>query len=41
MNSLMDAKYNKYLDSMSIRLALIAAGFALWLGVAYGLLQLA
>jgi hypothetical protein len=36
----MDAKYNKYLDSVAIRLTLITVGFAIWLGAAYGLMQL-
>lgn len=41
MENLMDAKYNKYLDSMGLRVALIAAGFAVWLGAGVGLLQAA
>jgi hypothetical protein len=39
MESLMDAKYNRYLDHVGVRLALIVAGFAVWLGAGVGLLK--
>ena len=41
MENLMDAKYNKYLDSFGVRVVLIVAGFAVWLGASVGLLKVA
>lgn len=41
MENLMDAKYNKYLDSMGVRVALIIAGFGIWLGAGVGILKAA
>ena len=41
MENLMDAKYNKYLDSLAVRAVLIVAGFAVWLGAGVGLLKAA
>jgi hypothetical protein len=37
----MDAKYNYIIDSISWRIALNVAGFALWLATAITLLKLA
>jgi len=37
----MDAKYNYIIDSMKWRIALNLLGFALWLGLAVGLLRAA
>ena len=37
----MDAKYNYIIDSWKWRIALNLAGFALWFGIAYGLLRAA
>lgn len=39
MDNFMDAKYNKYLDSGLVRVALIAVGFTTWLGVTVGVLS--
>jgi hypothetical protein len=40
MENFLDAKYNNYMDSTPLRLALIAAGFAAWLGVSVTVLKL-
>ena len=37
----MDAKYNHFIDSLPWRVVLNLAGFAVWLGLAYGLLKAA
>ena len=37
----MDSKYNRLIDSFAIRVSLNAMGFALWLVMAIGLLELA
>jgi len=41
MDKLMDAKYNKYLDSAIVRIALLAIGFSAWLGVSVAVLNAA
>ncbi|HUS18320.1 MAG TPA: hypothetical protein VMZ25_01605 [Terriglobales bacterium] len=41
MDKLMDSKYNKYLDSAVVRIALLAVGFSTWLGVSVAVLKLA
>ncbi len=40
MENLLDAKYNNYMDSAAVRLALLAVGFATWLGVSVTVLKL-
>ncbi len=37
----MDAKYNWLIDNGAVRMALNTVAFALWIGVAVGLLELA
>jgi hypothetical protein len=37
----MDAKYNAFIDSLPWRVVLNLTGFAVWLGLAYGLLKAA
>jgi hypothetical protein len=39
MDKFLDAKYNQYLDSGALRVALIAAGFSVWLVAGVGLLK--
>ena len=39
MENLMDSKYNKYLDSAIVRIALLAVGFSTWLGVSVVVLK--
>lgn len=39
MENLMDSKYNKYLDSAIVRIALLAVGFSTWLGVSVAVLK--
>jgi len=34
----MDAKWNNVIDRFSVRLALLAVGFGLWLAISYGVL---
>jgi hypothetical protein len=41
MENLMDSKYNKYLDSAIVRIALLAVGFSTWLGVSVAVLKAA
>jgi len=41
MEKLMDSKYNKYLDSAIVRIALLAVGFSTWLGVSVAVLKAA
>jgi hypothetical protein len=41
MENLMDSKYNKYLDSAFVRIALLAVGFSTWLGVSVAVLKIA
>ncbi len=36
----MDAKWNKVIDNMAIRTAMVAVGFGAWLALSYGLLAL-
>ena len=37
----MDAKWNDFIDRTSVRLALVATGFAAWFGIAVGLISVA
>ncbi len=37
----MDAKWNKVIDRFSVRLALLALGFGIWLAISYGVLAVA
>ncbi len=39
MDNLLDAKYNKYLDSAWVRLALLAVVFTGWLAAGIGILK--
>jgi hypothetical protein len=39
MDRLMDAKYNRYLDSAAVRVTLITAGFCMWLAAGFTLLK--
>jgi len=39
MDKLMDSKYNKYMDSALVRIALLAVGFSTWLGVSFAVLK--
>jgi hypothetical protein len=39
IDSLMDAKYNRYLDSGVLRMALVAVGFTAWLLGGFALLK--
>jgi hypothetical protein len=39
MDKLLDAKYNRYLDSAAIRITLIATGFCMWLAAGFTLLK--
>ena len=41
MEKLIDSKYNKYLDSAIVRIALLAVGFSTWLGVSVAVLKAA
>ena len=41
MTKFLDAKYNEYLDSTPLRIAMIAAGFVVWFVAGVGLLHLA
>lgn len=34
----MDAKWNNIIDRFSVRVLLLAAGFAVWLAISYGVL---
>lgn len=36
----MDAKWNKIIDNLTMRVTLLALGFAGWLAISYGLLAL-
>ena len=35
---IMDAKWNDIIDRFSVRVALLAVGFAVWLAISYGVL---
>ena len=37
----LDAKYNNYMDSMALRMALILAGFTVWAAAGFTVLKLA
>jgi hypothetical protein len=39
IDSLMDAKYNRYMDSGVLRMALVAVGFTAWLVGGFALLK--
>ena len=39
MDSLLDGKYNRYLDSAALRVTLIAMGFCMWLVAGFSLLK--
>jgi hypothetical protein len=36
----MDAKWNKIIDKLTVRTALLVLGFVAWLGISYGLLAM-
>jgi hypothetical protein len=36
----MDARWNKVVDNMAVRTALLVVGFGVWLAIGYGLLSL-
>ena len=40
MENFLDAKYNNYMDSTAMRLALITVGFGAWLAVSVTVLKL-
>jgi hypothetical protein len=40
MSEFFDAKFNKVLDSSALRISLMLAGFAAWLAIGVGVLQL-
>jgi hypothetical protein len=35
----MDAKWNAVVDNAAVRIAMVVAGFGVWLAVSYGLLS--
>ena len=35
----MDAKWNDIIDKFAVRVALLAAGFTVWLAISYGVLS--
>jgi hypothetical protein len=36
----MDAKWNRVVDNIAIRIGMVVVGFGLWLAISYGLLSL-
>ena len=38
--AIMDAKWNKIIDKLTVRTALLLVGFGAWLAIGYGLLSL-